>query len=108
MARYKLENALRYTSPGEYESDKTAWEELRKRFRKGVFITLYKEIEVEVPINNEEDYVKERNSIYGPRPYGYGGEDAKLMEVGEPNIYNIWIPVLMGITSHPYNVVKKN
>lgn len=29
------------------------------------------------------------------------------MTVGEPNMVKIWIPVLEGITSHPYNVTKK-
>ena len=48
----------------------------------GFFMTMYKEIEVEVTVNNEEEYVKSYNSLYGPRPYGYGPEWAKLMTVG--------------------------
>ena len=115
MARYKLSNALRYCDPKEFRTDKAAWNNLRKQFIfkqkdgsvSGCFIRLWKEIEVEVPINNEEEYVKEHNSIYGPRPYGYGQDDAELLKVGEPNIHTVWIPVLEGITTHPYDVTKK-
>ena len=108
MARYKLENALRATKPKEYKSDGAAWNGLRKIWAdKDVFICLWKEVEIEVPINNEEKYVKEHNSFYGPPPFGYGDENAKLMVVGEKNVSKIWIPVLEGITSHPYNVTKK-
>ena len=48
------------------------------------------------------------NAKYGPRPYGYGPDDAELLKVGEPNIHTAWIPVLEGITTHPYSVTKKN
>lgn len=115
MARYKLSNALRYCEPKEFKTDKAAWNNLRKQFIfkekdgsvSGCFICLRKEIEVEVPINNEEEYVKMYNAKYGPRPYGYGPDDAELMKVGEPNIHKIWIPILEGITTHPYSVAKK-
>lgn len=110
MARYKLENALRGTEPQEFDSDKEAWNTLRKTWRKKddsierVFIWLWKEIQIVIPINNEENYVEEYNSFYESRPIGYGGEDTKLMKVGEPSIETLWIPVLKGITSDTYKV----
>ena len=110
MALYKLENSLRETEVKEFDSDKEAWNSLRKTWKKengtisGVFITLWKEIKIVVPLNDEEHYVENHNSIYGPRPYGYGSDDAKLMKVGEPNIQTIWVPVLEGITSDEYKV----
>lgn len=109
MARYKLENALRGTEPQEFESDKEAWNTLRETWKRdgnivGVFIWLWKEIKIIVPINDEENFVNEYNAKYGPKPIGYGGEDAELMKVGEPNVTNIWVPVLQGLTSDPYKV----
>ena len=106
MARYKISNALRSSGIGEFENDEIAWNTLRKTWERGHFMWLWKEVDVEVPINNEESFVKEHNSKYGPRPIGYGGEDAKLMKVGEKNIETCWVPVLMGITSDEYNVSK--
>ena len=108
MARYKLSNALQSTDIQEFENDEIAWNTLRKNFERRHFIWMWKEVSKEVPINNEESFVKEYNSKYGPKPYGYGGPDAKLMEVGEPNIIEYWEPVLQGITSDPYNVIKRN
>lgn len=110
MARYKLENLLRATEVKEFDSDKQAWNSLRKTWKKkdgtisGVFITLWKEVKIVVPLNDEENYVEEHNSYYGPKPYGYGPDDAKLMKVGEPNIISIWVPVLQGITDREYKV----
>lgn len=106
MARYKLENAFRGTEPQEFESDKEAWNTLRKTWKceNGLFIWLWKEIQIVIPINNEEHYVEEHNSYYAPRPYGYGPDDAKLMKVGEPNIETLWVPILAGLTSDEYNV----
>lgn len=112
MALYKLKNLLRATEPKEFDSDKQAWNSLRKTWKKedgtisGVFITLWKEVKIVVPLNDEENYVEEHNSLYGPRPYGYGPDDAKLMKVGEPNIISIWIPVLQGITDREYKIIK--
>lgn len=110
MARYKLQNALRGTDPKEFESDKQAWNTLRKTWKNddgsiaGVFIWLWKEIQIVIPVNNEENYVEEYNSFYGPRPVGYGSADAQLMKVGEPSVETLWVPVLKGITSDPYKV----
>lgn len=110
MARYKLENTLRSTEPQEFDSDREAWNTLRKTWKKkdgsiaSVFIWLWKEIQIVIPVNNEENYVKEYNSFYGPRPIGYGDKGAKLMKVGEPNVDTLWVPVLRGLTSDEYNV----
>jgi len=113
MARYKLENALRGTEAKEFDSDEQAWNTLRQTWKnedgsiRGVFIWMWKQIELEVPVNNEESYVEKYNHNYGPRPIGYGSENAKLMKVGQPNVEKVWIPVLRGITSDPYSVSKK-
>ena len=115
MPRYKLSNALRSGRIKEFKTDKSAWNTLRKDmlFKEedgtvsGCYIWLWKEIEVEVPINNEEEYVKMHNAKYGPRPYGYGPDNAELLKVGQLNKSTVWIPVLEGITTHPYKVNKK-
>lgn len=105
MANYKISNALYSCDPQEFSSDEEAWNTLRTRFHDS-FQWLWKEVEIEIPINNEEVYVDAWNHKYGPKPIGYGTDDAELMEVGKPNIETTWIPVLRGITSHPYNVNK--
>lgn len=105
MARYKIENILYSCDAQEFSSDEEAWNTLRQKFHPS-FQWLWKEIDMEVPINNEEQYVESFNSKYGPKPIGYGPDDAKLMEVGKPNIEKVWVPVLRGITSHPYNVTR--
>ena len=115
MPRYKLSNALRSSRIKEFKTDKSAWNTLRKDmlFKEedgtvsGCYIWLWKEIEVEYPINNEEVYVEMHNKKYGPRPIGYGPENAELLEVGKPRKVTYWIPVLEGCTNHPYNVTKK-
>lgn len=106
MSRYYISTCLWQTDIFEFPNDKAAWEELRKLLPHK-FGTLMKEIEIEVPVNNEASYVKAYNSKYGPRPYGYGPDDAKLMKVGEKNIHTIFIPVLEGITDDKYNVIDE-
>lgn len=108
MARYKLANALWSTEPEEHDTDEAAWNSLRKIFNSSRFTWMWKEVEVEVPINNEENYVKLYNEKYGPKPIGYGPDDARLMKVGEKNIETVWIPVLAGITTDEYKVNKQN
>lgn len=103
MARYKISNALYSCDPQEFNSDEEAWNTLRQKFHPS-FQWLWKEVEIEVPVNNEESYVKAYNSKYGPKPIGYGAENAELMEVGKPNMETMWLPILRGITSDPYNV----
>lgn len=103
MARYKIENMLWSCEPQEFASDEEAWNTLRQKFHSS-FQWMWKEVEMEVTINNEEEYVKAYNSKYGSKPIGYGPDDAELMEVGKPNIEKVWVPVLRGITTDPYNV----
>ena len=107
MARYKLSNALRSTDVQEFENAEIAWNTLRKTFERGHFMWLYKEMEIEIPINNEVDFVEHYNSKYGPRPIGYGDENAKLMKVGEKHTEKFWVPILLGLTSHEYSVNKE-
>lgn len=89
--------------PQEFASDEEAWNTLRTRFHDS-FQWLWKEVEIEVPVNNEKEYIEAWNHKYGPEPIGHGLEDAELMEVGKPNIETMWVPILRGITSHPYSV----
>jgi len=103
MSVYKLSTGLWTTKLYDFNSDKDAWEELRTHLP-NKFATLYKEVEVAVTNNNEEEYVPTYNSKYGPKPIGYGGEDAELKEIGTPSTHSIWMPVLEGITSHGYKV----
>lgn len=103
MSKYYISTGLCTTDIKEFSDDRTAWEELRKLLPHK-FATLLKEKEVEVSINNEASYVEKYNSKYGPRPYGYGPDDAKLMKVGEKNIHIIFIPVLEGITDDEFNI----
>lgn len=106
---------MRESYPIEAKTDKSAWNKLRKSYIwkeedgtiSGCYIWMWKEIEIEVPINNEEVYVEMHNKKYGPRPYGYGPDNAKLLKVGQLNKSTVWIPVLEGITTHPYKVNKK-
>lgn len=106
MARYKLSNALWNTEPEEHDTDEAAWNSLRKIFKSSRFTWMWKEVEMEVPINNEENYVKLYNEKYGPRPIGYGPDNAKLLKVGGKNTEPVWIPVLAGITTDEYKVNK--
>jgi hypothetical protein len=106
MARYKLENVLWSTRVEEHDSDEAAWNSLRKIFKTARFTWMWKEIEIVVPINNEEHYVEEWNSIYGPRPIGYGPDDVELMEVGKINKETLWVPILRGLTSDEYNATN--
>lgn len=103
MPKYKISNALYSCVPQEFASDEEAWNTLRLKFHPS-FQWLWKEVEMEVPINNEENYVKEYNAKYGPKPIGFGPTNAELMEVGKSNIEKVWVPVLRGITTDPYNV----
>lgn len=114
-ALYKISNALRYCEPAEFESDEAAWEGLRGIFNhtnedgtvSGRFMWLWKEKEVEVTINNEEEFIREYNEAYGPCPYGYGPDNAELMKAGEVHKTKVWIPILQGLTNHPYNIKTK-
>jgi hypothetical protein len=105
MPRYKLSTGLwNVTETPEFSTDKEAWEYLRAMLP-NKYATLYKEHVVEVPHNNEDEYVPLWNSKYGPRPIGYGIKDStKLKEIGMPATGTVWIPVLEGVTSHAYNV----
>ena len=103
MAKYKLDTGLWTTQAEEHPNDKEAWEALRKKLPHK-FATLYKLVEFDVKINNEESYVKVYNAKYGPKPIGYGPDNAKLLVVGEKNIGTAWVPILNGVTSDEYNV----
>ena len=107
MAKYKLFTGLWETPLEEFNSDKEAWNGLRKMLP-NKYACLYKIISIKVPINNEAEYVEKYNAKYGPKPIGYGPKGAKLMHVGEKYMEStVKIPILEGITSDEYNPSAK-
>jgi hypothetical protein len=109
MAKYKMSSGLRVVNEQpEFETDEQAWEYLRKILNgpdnsNNVYVTLYKQQEVNVPYNNAKEYIEVHNRKYGPRPIGYGSANAILLTIDTPNIYYYWVPVLQGLTQHAYN-----
>lgn len=103
MARYKLSTGLwEANEKPNCETDKEAWDILRFHLP-NKYAVLYKETKFSVPHNNEEHYVPTWNSKYGPKPIGYGSPNTELKEIGKPAIFNVWIPVLEGLTDDEYN-----
>ena len=101
MKRYKLDTGLwEVKEKPEFDNDKDAWEYLRKKLL-GKFATLYREETVIVKCNNEAKYLASYNAKWGPKPIGYGREDAKIL-TAENNTYTYWVPVLSGITDDEY------
>jgi hypothetical protein len=104
MAIYRLSTGLSTViEEPEFKTDKQAWEYLRKKLPSR-YATLYRKECVQVIINNEDKYVPTYNSKYGPRPIGYGMDNATLLEIGKTVEHNVWIPVLVGITDDKYSV----
>lgn len=107
MAEYKIDTGLWATDTVfnncEFDNDRDAWETLRKQLPHK-FGCLYKRVSVPVKVNNEKEYVECYNSKYGPKPIGYGAEDAPLMEVGKQETVLCWMPIMLGITDDPYNI----
>lgn len=106
--KYKVANALGGTKEEPlFTEDSEAWEYLRKIFDTSRYMTMWREEEFIVSINNPEEYIQLHNEKYGPPPIGYGSPDAKLYEKGTTTtVYNIWVPVLAGLTGHAWNVRK--
>lgn len=104
MARYKLSTGLcTVKEEPNFDTDREAWEYLRQ-ILPGKYATLYREYDIEVAHNDEENYVQKWNAKYGPRPLGYGRDSTIPKEVGVNPTYNVWIPILEGITDHSYKV----
>jgi hypothetical protein len=104
MTKYKLSTGLREViERPEFETDQEAWETMRHMIP-NAYATLYKEVEFEVPHNNEEAYVPTWNAKYGPRPIGNGSENTIPKEIGVNDKRKVWVPILAGITSHEYKV----
>jgi hypothetical protein len=104
MAKYKLSTGLRtVTEEPEFETDAEAWEYLRTKIP-DTYATLYRQTEVQVPHNNEEEYVPTWNAKYGPKPLGYGSDSTIPKKIGVSPTYKVWIPILEGITSHEYKI----
>lgn len=104
MPKYKLSTGLRTVKEEpHFDTDREAWEYLRQIIP-NAYATLFKQIEVKVPHNNEEVYVPTWNAKYGPRPIGYGCDSTIPKEIGVPDTSTVWIPILEGITSHEYKI----
>lgn len=103
MSKYKLSTGLwTVKETPEFNSDEEAWEYLRL-ILPNKFATLYKEVEVKLPYNNEEEYIKIHNAKYGPKPIGMGPDYAELLVPGG-RTSKVWMPVLEGLTNDKYNV----
>ena len=104
--KYKLANALTSVNEQPYfSSEKDAWNYLRKAYSNSRYITLFRQEEIKIRINNQIKYVESYNSKYGPPPIGHGGEDSKLLDANEPFITSTnWVPVLDGVTGDEYNI----
>ena len=74
-----------------FESDKDAWESLRKELP-GKFATLYRRETASALINNAEHVIEKYNDKYS--------EHLK----GDTVDIDYWIPVMFGITDDEYNV----
>ena len=92
MSKYRLSSGL-FTVNEElyFNSDKDAWEYLRKLLP-NKYVTLYKQIEVDVPIVNRKHYIIEYNKKY------------KSQQIGDKNMYTYWIPTLAGVSSDEYDI----
>ena len=104
QARYKLSTGLWTVKETPFfENDKEAWNTLRLLLP-NKYAALYKEVEVEVPHNNEENYVECWNSKYGPPPKGQGSPSTEPKQIGVKTKSKVWIPVLEGVTQDEYKV----
>lgn len=104
MAKYKLTTGLATVNENpDFATDQEAWEYLRQ-ILPDRYATLYRETEIEVSHNDEEQYVPKWNAKYGPRPLGCGRDSTVPKEIGVKPVYKVWIPVLEGITNHSYKV----
>jgi hypothetical protein len=74
-----------------FESDKDAWESLRKKLP-SKFATLYRNETVSAPINNAKHVVEKHNAKY-----------SEPLE-GDTVDIDYWLPVMFGITDDEYNV----
>lgn len=74
-----------------FESDKEAWESLRKELP-GKFATLYRLETVSVPINDAKHVIEKYNAKY-----------SEPLE-GDTVDIDYWLPVMFGITDDEYSV----
>lgn len=97
MARYKLNNGVfEVIEKPEFETDKEAWDYLRKLLP-NKFVTLYKEVEFEVFLNNS----------YGIKSGGRPDpceSSTNLMRIDHDTNNKVWIPILKGLSENEYNV----
>jgi len=93
LSKYKLSTGLATLIENpEFETDKEAWEAMRVQLP-GKYATLYKRINVPVMINNREEYLDKHNSKY----------TLQIIDPDTPSTYEMWVPVIVGITDDPYD-----
>lgn len=92
-SRYKLSTGLwTVTEYPEFNSDKEAWNTMRLLLP-NKYATLYKEIEVNVAINNKKEYIKRYNEKYTDK-----------LDGNKPHTSTIWIPIIDGLTNDEYTL----
>ena len=94
--RYKLSSGITETIRNPlFSNEKEAWEKLRLRFKESPrYVTLYKQVIIDLPIINRDQCVKRYNKIY------------TLQKIGKENKREYWIPILWGYTEHKYRNLK--
>lgn len=93
---YKMSTGLwevcEYNDDFRFESDKEAWDTLRKHLPHK-FATLYRLCDFVVPIVNKAHYVEANNSKY-----------IEKMDADQPCIAQAWVPVCKGITDDRFDL----
>lgn len=93
-SRYKLDTGLWAVNEyPEFSSDKEAWENLRLLLP-NKYATLYKEVEVNVNINNKKSYIERFNEKY----------TLSKIDGDKPHTHKMWVPIMDGITSDEYKL----
>ena len=77
-----------------FSTDEEAWEYLRKKYDTPRYARLYRLEIIILPIVNRKEYVKQYNSKY------------TLQKIGRVHKVSYWLPVLDGLTSDEYKLVK--
>lgn len=99
MAKYKLESILWCTPTDNdhlctFDSDKEAWDTLRKRYfpKNNKYMTLYKLVETSVKVVNAENYIASLSEKHKSQ-----------YTVDDVNKCDYWLPVCRGLTFDEYD-----
>jgi hypothetical protein len=93
LAKYKMSTGLSEVRDRlEFESDHEAWNTMRL-ILPGKYATLYRWTRVPCMINNRDVYLEKHNSKY----------TSQIIDAEVPYTYEMWIPVIVGITDDEYD-----